>query len=117
MGTATRQSPIQSTLLHACEFIDTLTVSAIGSCSEARIMAARDSFVEWLSQLQSGDDAAVREVFQRFSRRLIGLARKQFNAMLRNKVDPEDVVQSVYKSFFLRYGEGKLHVESWDNLW
>lgn len=80
-------------------------------------MAAPDSFAQWLSQIQSGNDDAVREVFVRFSRRLIGLARKQFNAVLRNKVDPEDVVQSVYKSFFIRYGEGKLQVESWDNLW
>jgi RNA polymerase sigma-70 factor (ECF subfamily) len=32
-------------------------------------------------------------------------------------VDPEDVVQSVYKSFFLRYGAGKLAVVNWNSLW
>jgi DNA-directed RNA polymerase specialized sigma24 family protein len=32
-------------------------------------------------------------------------------------VDPEDVVQSAYKSFFLRYGEGRMRVDNWSGLW
>ena len=36
---------------------------------------------------------------------------------MRRRVDPEDVVQSAYKSFFLRYGAGKLEVHDWGNLW
>ncbi|MCI0461197.1 MAG: sigma-70 family RNA polymerase sigma factor [Gemmataceae bacterium] len=60
---------------------------------------------------------AARAVFERFTRRLIGLARSQLDARLQHKIDPEDVVQSAYKSFFLRYGEGTLAAESWDGLW
>src|SRR5262245_25113348 len=55
--------------------------------------------------------------FERFTRRLIGLARAQFDARLLHKIDPEDVVQSAYKSFFLRYGEGALAAEGWEGLW
>src|SRR5262249_33775525 len=33
------------------------------------------------------------------------------------KVDPEDVVQSAYKSFFVRQREGQLDVGTWDGLW
>ncbi len=33
------------------------------------------------------------------------------------KVDPEDVVQSAYKSFFIRQREGELDVGTWDGLW
>src|SRR5262245_44089322 len=55
--------------------------------------------------------------FERFTRRLIGLARAQFDARLLHKIDPEDVVQSAYKSFFLRYGEGALATEGWEGLW
>src|SRR5438105_1988757 len=58
-----------------------------------------------------------RAVFERFTRRLIGLARSQLDVRLQYKVDPEDVVQSAYKSFFLRYGEGALATEGWDGLW
>jgi RNA polymerase sigma-70 factor (ECF subfamily) len=56
-------------------------------------------------------------VFERFSRRLIGLARGHLNTRLQYKVEPEDVVQSAYKSFFLRYGDGALAAEGWDGLW
>jgi RNA polymerase sigma-70 factor (ECF subfamily) len=32
-------------------------------------------------------------------------------------VDPEDVVQSAFKSFFLRHRAGKLNAGDWDGLW
>jgi RNA polymerase sigma-70 factor, ECF subfamily len=80
-------------------------------------MAGSDSFSDVMARLRAGDEAAAREVFQRFVGKLIRLAHDQFDAVLRRKVDPEDVVQSAYKSFFLRYGAGKLEVENWGNLW
>ena len=80
-------------------------------------MAERDSFDDVMARLRAGDQAAAREIFQRFVGELIRLARRQFGAALRRKVDPEDAVQSAYKSFFLRYGEGKLEVNDWNNLW
>ena len=58
-----------------------------------------------------------RLVFEHFSRRLIGLARGHLDARLQQKVDPEDVVQSAYKSLLLRYGEGALAAEGWEGLW
>jgi RNA polymerase sigma-70 factor (ECF subfamily) len=80
-------------------------------------MAASDSFTDLMGRLRAGDQDAAREVFERFVRNLVRLAGSQFDAVLRRKVDPEDVVQSAYKSFFLRYGAGKLEVRDWDNLW
>jgi RNA polymerase sigma-70 factor (ECF subfamily) len=62
-------------------------------------------------------DAAGREVFGRFAQRLIALARLHLDARLRNKVDPEDVVQSVYKSFFLRYRDLPLEEDENGGLW
>src|SRR5262249_14799781 len=32
-------------------------------------------------------------------------------------VDPEDVVQSAYKSFFRRFDEGSLDIGGWNSLW
>lgn len=80
-------------------------------------MAETDSFRDVMARLRAGDQAAAREIFQRFVDRLIRLARSRFDGILRRKVDPEDVVQSAYKSFFHRYGEGKLDVQDWGNLW
>jgi RNA polymerase sigma-70 factor, ECF subfamily len=58
-----------------------------------------------------------RLAFEHFSRRLIGLARGHLALQLQHKVDPEDVVQSAYKSLLLRYGEGALEAEGWEGLW
>ena len=80
-------------------------------------MAASDSFSDVMTRLRAGDQSAARAIFERFVRKLVRLARGQFNAVLRRKVDPEDVVQSAYKSFFLRHGAGKLEVQDWGNLW
>jgi RNA polymerase sigma factor (sigma-70 family) len=62
---------------------------------------------------------ADRAEFDRFTRRLIGLARNHLNARLQHKIDPEDVVQSAYKSFIDRYGgEDAMPLDQGtDNLW
>jgi len=80
-------------------------------------MAASESFAEVMARLRTGDQAAAAEVFRRFVDRLVRLAKRRFNADMRRRVDPEDVVQSAFKSFFLRYGAGKLAVRDWGNLW
>jgi RNA polymerase sigma-70 factor (ECF subfamily) len=64
-----------------------------------------------------GADNVGRELFGRFAQRLIGLARLHLDARLRNKVDPEDVVQSVYKSFFRRYSDLPLEEDENGGLW
>lgn len=80
-------------------------------------MSVNDSFVNLMTRLRSGEDTAAREVFVRFASRLAGLARRHLDTRMSAKVDPEDVVQSAYKSFFLRQREGTLDVGTWDGLW
>jgi RNA polymerase sigma-70 factor (ECF subfamily) len=36
---------------------------------------------------------------------------------VRQKVDPEDVAQSVFRSFFARQADGQFVLEDWDGLW
>ena len=36
---------------------------------------------------------------------------------LRQKEDPEDVLQSVYHSFFVRQARGEFDLRDWDSLW
>jgi RNA polymerase sigma-70 factor (ECF subfamily) len=76
-----------------------------------------NSFADFLARLQARDDAAANELFQRFARQLIALARRRFDAGLRHRIDPEDVVQSAYKSFFHRYHAGNLEAVNWNSLW
>jgi RNA polymerase sigma-70 factor (ECF subfamily) len=76
-----------------------------------------NSFADFLARLHSRDDAAAQELFRRFAHQLIALALRHLDTGLRRKVDPEDVVQSAYKSFFVRYGEGNLDLVNWNSLW
>lgn len=76
-----------------------------------------DSFADFLSRLQNRDNAAAQELFGRFTHQLIALALRHVETGLRHKVDTVDVVQSAYKSFFFRYGDGKMNVVNWNSLW
>jgi RNA polymerase sigma-70 factor, ECF subfamily len=75
------------------------------------------SFNELMNRLRTGDNAAAAEVFRRFTDQLIHLARRQLDASTLGKTDPEDVVQSVYRSFFTRYQAGQFDIETWNELW
>jgi RNA polymerase sigma-70 factor (ECF subfamily) len=80
-------------------------------------MAEELPFEELMRRLRAGDQEAATLVFNRFTQRLIALARSRLDQRMRQKLDPEDVVNSAYKSFFVRNREGKFHLESWDSLW
>src|SRR5262245_38046641 len=80
-------------------------------------MSTNSSFADLVARLQAGDKDAATAIFSRFAQRLIGLARSRLDATVRQKVDPEDVVQSVYKSFFIRFSDGEFELKGWDSLW
>ena len=80
-------------------------------------MTPDPAFADLMERLRGGDSGAAREVFRRFAQRLIGLARSRLDSQLRQKLDPEDVMQSVFRSFFRRQADGGLNADNWDRLW
>ena len=80
-------------------------------------MANDPAFAQVISKYRSGDEVAAREVFGRFVHRLVALASKQFDQRVRSKEDPEDVVNSAYKSFFRRDVRAPFDLSDWDGLW
>jgi len=80
-------------------------------------MMEKDSFAELISRLKTGDDAAATEIVESFGERLIVLARKRLSRKLQRKLDPEDVVQSAFKSFFPRQAKGEFEFKNRDDLW
>jgi RNA polymerase sigma-70 factor (ECF subfamily) len=80
-------------------------------------MPDAETFTRLMARLRTGEDAAAREVFERFAGRLAAMARGRFNRLLARKVDPEDVVQSAFRSFFTRHDAGQLDLTTWDELW
>jgi RNA polymerase sigma-70 factor, ECF subfamily len=76
-----------------------------------------DSFAGIMQRLSVGEDAAARAIFERYTRQLVALARRRMDDRLAGKVDAEDVVQSAYKSFFVRQRAGQLDIGNWKSLW
>lgn len=80
-------------------------------------MADDAEFGEIMERLQSGDQAAATQVFQRFAHRLVGLARSRLAPRVRSKIDPEDIVQSVFRSFFRRHADDEVQLDNAEALW
>ncbi|MCI0464004.1 MAG: ECF-type sigma factor [Gemmataceae bacterium] len=80
-------------------------------------MSDDSAFKELMDRLRAGDQDAAAEVFRRFANRLIGLARTHLDHRLRQKVDPEDVMQSALHSFFHRHRDGQFDLANWNSLW
>jgi RNA polymerase sigma-70 factor (ECF subfamily) len=65
---------------------------------------------------RSGDEKAAREIFDRYVSQLLELARRRISQRLARRIDPEDIIQSVFRTFFDRARAGQFHVEGADDL-
>ena len=79
------------------------------------------SITRVLSQFQTDDgerrDRAAARVWREYFPRLLALARKQLDDRLRQRLEPEDIVQSAYKSFCMRQQQGQFELDGRDDLW
>jgi RNA polymerase sigma factor (sigma-70 family) len=80
-------------------------------------MSDDSSFQDLLVRLESDQQDAATEMFNRFAERLVKLARARLDDRIRKSTDPEDVMQSVWRSFFTRQREGKFELQDWGGLW
>jgi RNA polymerase sigma factor (sigma-70 family) len=80
-------------------------------------MTVPPSFQDLLQRLESGDPEAAALLFDDFARRLIGLARRRLDERVRGKVDADDVVNSVIRTFCRRAAERPFNLDGPDDLW
>jgi len=80
-------------------------------------MSAELSFHALVGRLGAGDPEAATQLFQRFAHRLVRLAADRLHGVIRHRAGPEDVVQSVFRSFFTRQQDGQFDLHGWDSLW
>ena len=73
-----------------------------------------ENWFQDIVQLREGYDV---EAVQRFSDRLLRLASSKLPEQLQRRVDPEDIVQSVFRSFFARHEAGKFQFEEVADIW
>ena len=70
-----------------------------------------------LHRYRRGDDDAATELYLRYAHRLRALANAQTSPELQQRVDNEDLVQSIFRTFFRRVAGGQYDVPNGDELW
>jgi RNA polymerase sigma-70 factor (ECF subfamily) len=65
---------------------------------------------------RKGDQDAARVIVERYIDRLLDLARRRLSQRLAGRVDPEDIVQSAFRTFFGRVRQGRFAFADQDDL-
>ena len=70
-----------------------------------------------LRRFRRGEQDAATELYLRYADRLRTLAARKASADLKRRVDAEDIVQSVFRTFFRRAAGGQYDAPTGDELW
>jgi RNA polymerase sigma-70 factor (ECF subfamily) len=68
-------------------------------------------------RLRAGSATAADRLYDRYVARLRALARAKLSAELAGRVDPDDIVQSVFRRFFQAAQRGDYDAPAGDDLW
>jgi len=85
--------------------------------TEGQISIQSSSDRSLLLRFQEGNQDAATALYVRYARRLQALAKAQTGKQLATRFDPEDVVQSVFRTFFRRAIESGYDVPAGEELW
>lgn len=80
-------------------------------------MGEDDPVPDALRRLRGGDPRAADELFALYAKRLTRVAQLHLGARLAGRLDGEDVVQSVFRTFFRRGAAGEFQIDSTADLW
>jgi RNA polymerase sigma-70 factor, ECF subfamily len=72
---------------------------------------------ELIERLRAGDSQVAQMLFTRYAKRLIRLAEHHLSRRLAGRLDGEDVVQSVFRTFFRRNAAGEFHFDDSIQIW
>lgn len=70
-----------------------------------------------MRRIRSGEADASTKLYLRFAERLLGLAARQSSPDLARRVAPEEIVQSVFRTFFRRAAKGSYDAPDGEEIW
>lgn len=76
-----------------------------------------DASTAWIRELVTGNEVIVGEFWQQYGGNLQRLAASRMTPALQRRVGPEDIVQSVCRTFFRRSAEGQFELHGTASLW
>jgi RNA polymerase sigma-70 factor (ECF subfamily) len=71
---------------------------------------------ELIARFKAGSESAATELFDRYCERLMGLARRRIGQRMASRIDPEDVIQSAFRTFFSRVRNDEFKFEGETDL-
>lgn len=71
---------------------------------------------ELIRMFKAGSESAARELFDRYCERLMKLAKRRIGQRMTSRVDPEDVLQSAFRTFFTRVKNEQFTFEGENDL-
>lgn len=80
-------------------------------------MTTEQTFRILLDRLRAGEEDAAARIVDEHTAGLVAVARRQMGGQLARRVDPEDILQSVYRSLFVRVQRGEYELGSGKELW
>ena len=75
------------------------------------------SLMDLVQRHRQGDPEAARRLFAHYAQRRSRLADRYLSQKLAGRVEGEDVVQSVFRTFFRRTAKGEFQIDSSAQLW
>lgn len=91
--------------------------STAGLSPRPGLESAESSDHSLIRRFRSGDDDAATQLYLKYARRIQGIAAHQTGDDLKTLVEPEDVVQSVFRTFFRRVSRGDYEAPEGEELW
>ncbi|MGA7698057.1 MAG: LuxR family transcriptional regulator, partial [Thermoguttaceae bacterium] len=70
-----------------------------------------------VSRLQAVTDSMAADMDDRYRQRLCQLVEREMNRRFRRREDPEDVVQSAFRTFYRRNAQGEFRIDFSTDLW
>ena len=68
-------------------------------------------------RVADGNPSAADELYHRYADRIRSLVRAELSRSLARRLDPDDIVQSVFRRFFVATGRGRYHLPTDADLW
>jgi RNA polymerase sigma factor (sigma-70 family) len=69
-----------------------------------------------IREFQAGSESAARELFDKYCERLMRLAKRRIGQRMNSRVDPEDVIQSAFRTFFVHVKNDEFTFEGENDL-
>jgi RNA polymerase sigma-70 factor (ECF subfamily) len=83
---------------------------------EPSMSEPRADDLDLIAEFKAGSESAARELFDKYCERLMKLARRRIGHRMTSRIDPEDVLQSAFRTFFNRVRNDEFEFHQEDDL-